>query len=71
MKLKLNKKKIKSLSNDNKAIPAEMTPQVAGGQDVNSSYPSYRGRGWGGGGALTMDYANTCGMGYTCPDVRW
>ena len=65
MKLKLNKKKIKSLSSDNKAIPAEMTPQVAGGQDVNSSYVTYL----CGGGALTMDYANTCGIGYTCPDV--
>ena len=31
MKLKLNKKKMKSLSKDNKAIPAAMTPQVAGG----------------------------------------
>ena len=31
MKLKLIKKKMKSLSNDNKAIPAAMTPQVAGG----------------------------------------
>ncbi|WP_171041697.1 hypothetical protein [Pseudoalteromonas phenolica] len=30
MKLKLNKKKMKSLSKDNKAIPAAMTPQVAG-----------------------------------------
>ncbi|SFD67403.1 hypothetical protein [Pseudoalteromonas denitrificans] len=30
MKLKLNKKKIKNLSNDNKKIPAEMTPLIAG-----------------------------------------
>ncbi|ALO43805.1 hypothetical protein [Pseudoalteromonas phenolica] len=67
MKLKLNKKKMKSLSSDNKAIPAEMTPQVAGGQDVNSSFVTYRCG--GGGGRLTMDYANTCGIGYTCPDV--
>ncbi|WP_281561392.1 hypothetical protein [Thalassomonas sp. RHCl1] len=31
MKLKLNKKKLKNLSKDNKTIPAAMTPQVAGG----------------------------------------
>ena len=31
MKLKLNKKKIKNLSKDRKSIPAEMTPQIAGG----------------------------------------
>ncbi len=31
MKLKLNKKKIKNLSQDNKALPAEMTPKIAGG----------------------------------------
>lgn len=31
MKLKLNKKKLKNLSNDNKALPADMTPQVAAG----------------------------------------
>lgn len=31
MKLKLNKKKIKNLSKDTKAIPVELTPQVAGG----------------------------------------
>jgi len=31
MKLKLKKKKIKNLSRDNKALPAEMTPQVGGG----------------------------------------
>ncbi|SFD71559.1 hypothetical protein [Pseudoalteromonas denitrificans] len=30
MKLKLNKKKLKNLSNDNKTLPAEMTPNVAG-----------------------------------------
>ena len=31
MKLKLNKKKIKNLSKDNKTLPADMTPQIAGG----------------------------------------
>ncbi|WP_170940666.1 hypothetical protein [Pseudoalteromonas sp. NBT06-2] len=31
MKLKLNKKKIKNLSKDNHALPAEMTPKIAGG----------------------------------------
>ncbi|WDE02747.1 MULTISPECIES: hypothetical protein [Thalassomonas] len=31
MKLKLNKKKLKNLSKDKKSLPAEMTPQVAGG----------------------------------------
>jgi hypothetical protein len=31
MKLKLNKKKLKNLSKDRKSLPAEMTPQIAGG----------------------------------------
>ena len=31
MKLKLNKKKLKNLSRDNNVVPAEMTPQIAGG----------------------------------------
>ncbi|WP_281560218.1 hypothetical protein [Thalassomonas sp. RHCl1] len=31
MKLKLNKKKLKNLSQDKKRLPAEMTPQVGGG----------------------------------------
>ncbi|WDE14021.1 hypothetical protein [Thalassomonas haliotis] len=31
MKLKLNKKKIKNLSKDNKALPMVLTAQVAGG----------------------------------------
>ncbi|ATD08329.1 MULTISPECIES: hypothetical protein [Pseudoalteromonas] len=32
MKLALNKKCIKALSNDSKSIPANMTPQIAGGR---------------------------------------
>ncbi|SFC30873.1 hypothetical protein [Pseudoalteromonas denitrificans] len=31
MKLKLNKKKLKNLSKDNKSLPADMTPMIAGG----------------------------------------
>lgn len=31
MKLKLNKKTLKNLSNDSKALPAEMTPLIGGG----------------------------------------
>ncbi|WP_170940796.1 hypothetical protein [Pseudoalteromonas sp. NBT06-2] len=31
MKLKLNKKKLKNLSKDNKTLPANMTPKIAGG----------------------------------------
>ncbi len=30
MKLKLNKKKLKNLSKDNKALPLDMTPQIGG-----------------------------------------
>jgi hypothetical protein len=42
MKLKLNKKSVKKLSSDIKTMPADMTPQVAGGQaDVDSSYRTY------------------------------
>lgn len=32
MKLKLNKKKLKNLSKDNKALPEVLTPQVGGGR---------------------------------------
>jgi hypothetical protein len=32
MKLKLNKKKMKSLSSDKVTVPANMTPKIAGGQ---------------------------------------
>ncbi len=34
MKLKLNKKKLKNLAKDNKALPADMTPNIAGGIDI-------------------------------------
>jgi hypothetical protein len=33
MKLTLNKKTIKNLSKDAKALPADMTPQVGGGAE--------------------------------------
>mgnify|MGYP000132328007 CR=1 FL=1 len=33
MKLNLNKKKLKNLSKDNKALPAALTPKIAGGTD--------------------------------------
>lgn len=33
MKLKLNKKKVKNLSKDNKALPMVLTAQVAGGAE--------------------------------------
>ena len=39
MKLKLNKKKLKNLSNDASALPADMTPQVAGGGTVAKGGP--------------------------------
>ncbi|RZM84566.1 hypothetical protein C3B51_03190 [Pseudoalteromonas rubra] len=35
MKLKLNKKKLKGLTVDSKAIPGAMTPKVAGGNFTN------------------------------------
>ncbi|KZN48690.1 hypothetical protein [Pseudoalteromonas luteoviolacea] len=31
MKIKLNKKKIKALSNDTLALPVKLTPNIAGG----------------------------------------
>lgn len=45
MKLQLNKKNIKALSNDGKSVPAAMTPQVVGGNmqplsPVGSNYCS-------------------------------
>ncbi|TLX46011.1 hypothetical protein C1E24_15960 [Pseudoalteromonas phenolica] len=72
MKLKLNKKKIKTLSADNSNIPADMTPQVAGGTQINSSYVTYRDcppPRTISGGAVSLCQAHTCGMGYTCQDV--
>ncbi|SFD34881.1 hypothetical protein [Pseudoalteromonas denitrificans] len=36
MKLKLNKKKMKNLSEDHKALPAKMTAKVAGGANANT-----------------------------------
>ncbi|TMO54378.1 hypothetical protein [Pseudoalteromonas phenolica] len=72
MKLKLNKKKMKTLSADSSNIPAEMTPQVAGGTQINSSYATYRcppppidGPSVDG---VTHCVANTCGA-YTCGDI--
>lgn len=44
MKIKLNKKKIKSLSDDKKTIPAEMTPQVAGGNGDEFTFAIGNGR---------------------------
>ena len=37
MKLKLSKKKMKSLSNDSKTIPANATPQIQGAGTENST----------------------------------
>lgn len=34
MKLQLNKKKLKNLSKDNKALPMDVTPQVGGGSGI-------------------------------------
>ncbi|TMP78264.1 hypothetical protein CWB73_17070 [Pseudoalteromonas phenolica] len=61
MKLKLNKKKIKALSSDSKSIPAEMTPQVAGGNKYFTDVTSA----WG----LTHCVAHTCGV-WTCIEVH-
>ncbi|SFD48722.1 hypothetical protein [Pseudoalteromonas denitrificans] len=36
MKLKLNKKKLKNLSNDNKALPMNMTPKIGGARGPES-----------------------------------
>ena len=32
MELKLNKKRLKNLSTDDKALPVEITPQIGGGR---------------------------------------
>ncbi|WP_171045617.1 hypothetical protein [Pseudoalteromonas rubra] len=39
MKLALNKKNIKQLTKDSKALNNEMTPQVAGGKTIYPSIP--------------------------------
>ncbi|KZN50032.1 hypothetical protein [Pseudoalteromonas luteoviolacea] len=43
MKLNLNKKKLKSLSSDSNAFPADLTPRVGGGRGkaVDSEYTCY------------------------------
>ena len=41
MKITLNKTSLVNLSKDNNVLPAELTPQVAGGTAVQSSYPGY------------------------------
>lgn len=42
MKLKLNKKKLKNLSKDNKVLPVELTAQIGGGRDpVKTTDMSY------------------------------
>ncbi|MCF2907375.1 hypothetical protein L1285_03475 [Pseudoalteromonas sp. DL2-H2.2] len=64
MKLKLNKKKMKTLSTDHSNLPANMTPQVAGGTDINSSYPSYR-CGGGNDTSLSADGVTHC-VAHTC-----
>ncbi|SFD27105.1 hypothetical protein [Pseudoalteromonas denitrificans] len=58
MKLSLNKKKLKNLSKDNKALPSDMTPQVGGGRPPISD-----------GEPLSLCFARTCGWGSTCRDV--
>lgn len=46
MKLKLNKKKMKSLSKDNKIAPSYITPQVAGGENPATNFEICDGTGW-------------------------
>ena len=62
---------MKTLSADSSNIPAEMTPQVAGGTQINSSYVTYRCQPIDGPSAdgVTHCVANTCGRGYTCGDI--
>ncbi|SFC58172.1 hypothetical protein [Pseudoalteromonas denitrificans] len=48
MKLRLQKKKIKNLSQDKKALPEAMTPMIAGGTNTSST----------GSGAPDTDYNN-------------
>ncbi|WP_125716669.1 hypothetical protein [Pseudoalteromonas rubra] len=64
MNLKLNKKKMKSLSSDSNNMPHNMTPQVAGGVDINSSNGNTI-SGFG----HTHCVANTCGM-HNCETVK-
>ncbi|AZZ97648.1 hypothetical protein [Pseudoalteromonas sp. R3] len=40
MKLKLNKKKVKTLSADNSVLPVKMTGKIAGGVPPTSNCPS-------------------------------
>ena len=55
MNLKLNNKKIKALSADSKSLPAQMTPQVAGGANWTDADVCH--------GPLTLVPKHTCGYG--------
>ncbi|WDE03213.1 hypothetical protein SG34_017610 [Thalassomonas viridans] len=63
MKLKLNKKKLKNLSRDNKALPAAMTPQVGGAGPV--PVPTIVGCG------ANTDAFNGCPTGKGCYSTPW
>ena len=62
MKLKLNKHKLKNLSRDNKALPAEMTPQIGGAGGI--VLPT---AGW----ACQTDAFNGCPTGKGCFSSPW
>ncbi|KZN40301.1 hypothetical protein [Pseudoalteromonas luteoviolacea] len=62
MKLALSKKKIKALSNDNKRMPSDMTPKVAGGAYTEETCASNCNN-CGGGGTNRTAGNYTC---YTC-----
>ncbi|KZN36664.1 hypothetical protein [Pseudoalteromonas luteoviolacea] len=41
MKVKLTKKKLKSLTNDGKFLSEDLTPKVAGGKPTDSGYTHF------------------------------
>jgi len=61
VKLKLNKKKLKNLSRDNKALPAALTPQVGGAGPI----PTVVGCG------PNTDVFNGCPTGGGCFSTPW
>jgi hypothetical protein len=62
MKLNLNKKKMKTLSIDNRVIPTLATPHIAGGFTPRITLRDCENK-W------TMENRHTCGKGNTCPNT--
>jgi len=68
MKLKLNKKRLKNLSKDSSVLPADLTPQIAGGISMGENCWVSKERCEGRQTFGTINCSAACGPGtLTCP----